>query len=122
MEFPEFKDRTYIYRAEVVKVIDGDTLDVRIDVGFDTHIYKRLRLLGVDTWELRGDEREKGLEAKYFVESRLKVSRNMIWVQTVMDGQGKYGRLLAWVWTETILGPNMLNKALLEHGHGVAID
>ena len=122
MKAPEFQERQYIYKAEVIRVIDGDTMDVRIDVGFDTHIYKRLRLLGVDTWEIRGEERERGLEAKYFVESRLKISRNSIWVQTIMDGEGKYGRLLAWVWTDTVLGPQNLNEALLENNHGTAVD
>ena len=114
---PELRLPDYTYRAEVVKVIDGDTIDVRIDVGFNTHIFKRLRLLGIDTWEIRGAEKEKGYKAKDFVLSRLKVSRNMVYVKTEMDGKGKYGRVLAWVWTNTINGPVSLNEGLKENGH-----
>jgi len=86
MEIPNFIKPTYTYKAEVVRVIDGDTFDVRLDVGFDTHIFKRIRLLGVDTWEIRGEERERGLIAKEFVETQIKISRGKIYVQTVMDG------------------------------------
>lgn len=115
---PEFKAPTYTYKAEVVRIIDGDTMDVRLDVGFDTHIFKRLRLLGVDTWELRGEEKEKGKLAKEFVESRMRISKNKCWVQTELDGEGKYGRVLAWVWTHRVTGPECLNEVLLAEGHG----
>lgn len=119
---PVFQKPTYTYKAKVVKVIDGDTIDVRLDVGFDTHIFKRLRLLGVDTWELRGDERERGLVAKEFVESRMRLCHNEVYVQTEMDGEGKYGRVLAWVWTENVSGITCLNEELIEYGHGTPID
>lgn len=122
MIVPDFQKPTYIYKAKVIRVIDGDTIDVRLDVGFDTHIFKRLRLLGIDTWELRGDEREQGLVAKEFVESRMRLSKDEVYVQTEMDGEGKYGRVLAWVWTESVVGETCLNEELLEYGHGTEID
>lgn len=56
------------YRARPTRVVDGDTIDVLIDVGFDIAFSARLRVLGVDTPEMRGDEREAGLIAKTFVE------------------------------------------------------
>ena len=118
-EFPEFQAPSYTYRAEVVKIVDGDTIDVRIDVGFSTYIYKRLRFLGINAWETRGDEREKGLLAKQRLENLITISRNKVYVQTVMDTTGKYGRVLAWVWTDTVNGPVCANKILLEEGHAV---
>ncbi len=120
MNFPEFQPPAYCYRAKVIKVVDGDTIDVQIDVGFDTHIYKRLRLLGVDTWELRGDEREKGLVAKERMEHL--VLEKDVFVQTEMDGEGKYGRVLAWVWLETESEHLNVNNLLIEEGHGTEID
>ena len=55
------------YQAELVKVLDGDTIDCYIDLGFDLKIKKRVRYMGIDTWESRTrdlDEKAKGLLAK----------------------------------------------------------
>ena len=55
------------YSAKVVRVVDGDTLDAEIDIGFDVFVKKRIRLYGIDTWESRTrdlEEKEKGLAAK----------------------------------------------------------
>ena len=57
----------YNYRAKLVKVVDGDTIDALIDVGFDIWVKKRIRYKGIDTWESRTrdlDEKKKGLAAK----------------------------------------------------------
>jgi len=119
MKVPEFKRPVYVYKAKVVKIVDGDTLDVLCDIGFKTQVFKRIRLLGIDTWEVRGSEREKGLIAKKFVEEKMaEVDYNVI-IQTEMDDVGKYGRVLAWVWTDTNIGVSCLNEQLLEGGHGV---
>ena len=117
MEFPPFEQPSYTYRAKVVKVIDGDTIDVELDVGFNTHIYKRLRFLGIDTWEVRGEEKPKGLIAKARLEEL--VQDQELYVQTVMDGEGKYGRVLAWLWIDTDNGMVNVNNLLLEEGHGL---
>lgn len=119
MDFPAFQQPVYSYRAKVVKVVDGDTVDVEIDVGFNTRIYKRLRFLGIDTWEVRGEEREKGLIAKARLEEL--VLNKHIYVQTEMDAEGKYGRVLAWLWVEADGGPVNINNLLFEEGHGTAI-
>ena len=57
----------YIYRAKLDRVVDGDTIDAMIDVGFDIWVKKRIRYMGIDTWESRTrdlDEKKKGLAAK----------------------------------------------------------
>ena len=117
----------YCYRAKVVKVVDGDTIDVDIDVGFYTTLRKRLRFLGIDTWEVRGVEKEKGLIAKQRLIELLDDVDNQVVVQTKMDATGKYGRVLAWVWTiketnwteskEHIIN---VNELLLKEGHGTS--
>lgn len=120
MIVPEFQYPTYTYKAEVVNIVDGDTIDVNLDVGFHTHIFKRLRFLGIDTYETRGDEREKGLIAKERLR-QLFAAAHAVYVQTEMDGTGKYGRVLAWVWVETVAGPNCVNAVLLDEGHGTPL-
>ena len=57
----------YTYKAKVTRVVDGDTVDALIDLGFDTHVKKRIRLYGMDAWESRTrnkEEKVKGLAAK----------------------------------------------------------
>ena len=59
----------YEYKATLVRVVDGDTCDALIDLGFNTWVKKRIRFMGVDTWESRTrnlEEKKKGLEAKAF--------------------------------------------------------
>jgi endonuclease YncB( thermonuclease family) len=110
----------YSYRCKVVRVVDGDTIDVDIDLGFAITARKRLRLYGVNTWETRGAERPRGLLAKEYVETLL-LSVKEVWVQTLMDAEGKYGRLLAWVWVLVegdFPGYVCLNTELLRLGHG----
>lgn len=111
---------SYVYRATVVNVVDGDTIDVDLDVGCHVKLRKRLRFLQVDTWEMRGEERDKGKLAKQYVEQQIQQANNQVFVQTVMDSEGKYGRLLAWVWIkqkdDSIIN---LNEQLVIEGHGV---
>lgn len=115
-----FEPPVYTYRVkEVVKVIDGDTIDVQLDIGFASYLRKRLRFLGVDTYEKRGEERELGLAAKARLEEIL-ASADNIYVQTVMDSRGKYGRVLAWLWVETAGELTLVNNQLIVEGHGVA--
>lgn len=115
-----FEPPVYTYRVkEVVKVVDGDTIDVQLDIGFASYLRKRLRFLGVDTYEKSGEDREKGLAAKARLEEILGAA-DKIYVQTVMDSQGKYGRLLAWVWVEVDGEVSLVNTQLITEGHGVA--
>ena len=117
MDAPVFTKPVYCYRVvEVVKVVDGDTIDVLLDVGFHTYLRKRLRFLKIDTWEVRGEEREQGLVAKARLIELLDES-DAVYVQTVMDARGKYGRVLAWLWTEKDSSMTNINEQLLIEGH-----
>lgn len=78
------------YKASVVKVVDGDTVDFDLDLGFYLKIRVRLRLAGIDTPEVRGTEKEAGLKAKAFVE-RLLGGATEIVVRTGKE-TGKFGR------------------------------
>jgi micrococcal nuclease len=82
----------YQYLATVDRVVDGDTFDVSVDVGFHVRMRMRLRLNGVDAYETRGPERPKGLEAKRFVQRRLPQGAAIL-IKTIK--LGKYGRYVA---------------------------
>jgi len=117
LDRPPFVHPAYTYKCKVIKVVDGDTLDVVIDVGFSTNITKRLRLFLIDAWEIRGVEKEKGLAAKKRLQEIVD-SATQVYVQTIMDSVGKYGRVLSWVWVETNKELSNVNETLLNEGHG----
>jgi len=95
-----------------------NTGDVDLDLGCHVWIHRRLRFLEVNAWETRGDERDRGLAAKAFVEQAIETADRVI-VQTEMDAEGKYGRLLAWVHLVDADGSSTcINKALIAEGHG----
>jgi micrococcal nuclease len=82
---------------EVVKVVDGDTIDVLIDLGFNLTKKERIRLAGIDTPESRTrnlEEKKMGLEAKEYLQNKLDNCKNLR-VKTEKDG--KYGRMLGWI-------------------------
>ena len=85
------------YQCKIVKIIDGDTVDVDIDLGFGVWLKKqRIRLYGIDTPESRTrdlEEKKYGLVAKEFVEAHLPVGSTRT-LTTVKDKTGKYGRIL----------------------------
>jgi len=83
------------YSAEVIRIVDGDTLDAEIDIGFDVFVKKRIRLFGIDTWESRTkdlEEKKKGLAAKARLEELLHKNGNKFLLQS--HELGKYGRVL----------------------------
>lgn len=87
----------YEYRAIVLKVIDGDTIDVDIDLGFGVWLKnQRIRFYGIDTPESRTsdlEEKQFGLLAKEFVEKHCQVGSNIV-IKSHLDDRGKYGRIL----------------------------
>jgi len=86
---------------EVKNVVDGDTIDVIIDLGFDILFASRVRLAGIDTPESRTtDKAEKalGLEAKEYLKKQLKDSKSVVIRTEKMDSSEKYGRILGWVY------------------------
>jgi len=110
-------DVPHWYRARVVKVVDADTIDVIVELGFNTQAHERLRWYRINAWETRGEEREKGLAAKAWVAAL--IDGKMVWIHTVAgnsvdsDKKGKYGRWLADVWFEG----KCLNDELVRLGY-----
>jgi len=108
----------YQYRATIIKVIDGDTVDVDLDLGFDVWLRnQRIRLYGIDTPESRTrDEEEKkfGLLAKHFVEEHCPVGERIILKTHKDDDRGKFGRILG----ELIVANGELNlNEMMVHKH-----
>lgn len=108
--------KLYFYNAIVSNIYDGDTIRANIDLGFDTWIFdQKLRLYGIDTPEIRGEERPLGLLARDFVSERIPVGTE-IQVMTQKDATGKYGRYLATIFFDS--GRN-LNEELIASGNAV---
>jgi micrococcal nuclease len=88
----------YIYRIkQVIKVVDGDTIDAAIDLGFDISLTKRIRLAGVDTPESRTtdkNEKKLGLEVKEWLKKKLEGQTDIIVKTELPDSTEKYGRIL----------------------------
>jgi micrococcal nuclease len=84
----------YEYIARINKVVDGDTIDFIVDLGFGILNKIRVRLLNIDTWEVRGPNKEKGLKAKKRVQEIFEQNPFCV-IQTYKDKRGKYGRYLA---------------------------
>ena len=91
------------YVREVKNVVDGDTIDVVIDLGFNVLFEQRVRLAGIDTPESRTtDKMEKalGLEAKEYLKKHVKAAKNIVIRTEKMDSSEKYGRILGWVYLD----------------------
>jgi len=91
----------YEYRVKkVIKVVDGDTIDVEIDLGFDISITQRVRLAGIDTPESRTKdpaEKELGLEVKELLKHKLEEAETIVIKTEKPDSTGKFGRVLGWL-------------------------
>ena len=112
----------YIYRAKLDRVVDGDTIDAMIDVGFDIWVKKRIRYMGIDTWESRTrdlDEKKKGMAAKYRnLELLEKVSAKSGYFRLKSHGVGKYGRVLGEIFIQDEDGKSIcINEQLKVEGH-----
>lgn len=113
----------YRYGAKLLRVVDGDTADVMIDLGFDVWTKARLRFKGVDTWEKRTrnlEEKAKGILASKFTEEHLKLNDGKFIIQSY--GTGKYGRVLAEIFVKINGEETSLNKLLIENGHAYVYD
>ena len=106
----------YEYRIERInRIIDGDTLDVAIDVGFHITINQRTRLGGIDAPGTRTrdlQEKEKGLEAKEWLERKLDTTEPL---KIRTEKEDKYGRILGWIF----IGDDeiSINSHMLEEGY-----
>ena len=117
----------YIYRAKLDRVVDGDTVDALIDVGFDIWFKKRIRFKGLDTWESRTrnlEEKALGLKAKARTKELLeKVSSKSGYFRIKSYGLGKYGRVLAEVFIMDKDGKQWnVNETLISEGHAYIYD
>lgn len=115
----QLKSSRYFYSAFVISAYDGDTVTLNIDLGFKITKRENVRLYGIDSPELRGDEREKGIIARDSI--RKLILNRSVYVQTVKDKKGKYGRLLATLWLpqddENVLN---VNDWMVINGYAVA--
>ena len=109
----------YEYNAELRRVVDGDTVDVTIDCGFNMHVKERVRLYGINTPESRTrdlEEKKRGLAAKDRLIEILESFGDKFVIKTSVDKKGKFGRLLG-----ELVNPDNeeqnANKMLLEEGH-----
>ena len=104
------------YVKEVKKVVDGDTIDADIDLGFDISFSSRVRLAGIDTPESRTvDKLEKqlGLESKAYLKNAIDSAKTVVIKTEKMDSSEKYGRILGWVFldgSEVSINQKMINE------------
>ena len=107
----------FVYNAKLDRVVDGDTCDALIDLGFNTFVKKRIRFVGVDTWESRTrnkEEKVKGLEAKAYTKDKLMNSDDGKFTLKSY-GTGKYGRVLGEIFLKG--EESSLNDLLKINGH-----
>jgi len=111
------------YKAKVVRVIDGDTIEVLIDLGFYLTIREKVRLAGINAYEIKlgktttAEDKSKGLEAKTFLENML--TDKEVTLQTIKI-RGKYGRFIA----NMFLNDNgiNINDLLIQKGYAIKVD
>ena len=112
----------YEYRCKVVHIVDGDTVDVDIDLGFGVWMKKqRIRLYGIDTPESRTrdlEEKKYGLAAKKFLTGMLDDEAGII-LKTYKDKEGKFGRILGELWRTTNYADQSINEYMIEKYHAV---
>lgn len=124
----------YEYMATILRVVDGDTVDVMLDLGLEVHIKQRLRLWGINAPEKRGSSRSAGIAAMYHLVDLLNMYRidrqktqpndssgQKILVRTYKDKKGKYGRYLAELIGMSIVDGSRinLNEEMIASGNAV---
>ena len=125
---PPSRKSCYNFRVvSIDKVLDGDTIDVTIDLGFDLYKKERVRVAGVDTPEKRTrdlEEKALGLDATYWLKQKLEDTisgEDELTIRTeLVGGMGKYGRLLGWLYIgeDTV----SLNEQMITEGYAWAYD
>ena len=126
---PPSRKSCYNFRVtEIVKVLDGDTIDVLIDLGFDLFKKERVRIAGVDTPEKRTrdlEEKALGIDATNWLKKKLEDTiageGDELTIRTeLVGGTGKYGRLLGWLYiNEDLIS---LNEQMITEGYAWAYD
>jgi micrococcal nuclease len=106
------------YVRKVENIVDGDTIDVLIDLGFDILFQSRVRLAGIDTPESRTKdlaEKALGLESKEYLKKYLKDAKSVVIKTEKMDSSEKYGRILGWVYVNG--DTESLNDKMINDGY-----
>lgn len=110
----------YTYKAKLLRIVDGDTVDAEIDLGFGVFMKQRIRLYGINTPESRTrdlEEKERGLAAKARLTEIL--GKDFI-IETILNKRGKFGRILGTLHVEQEDGSRKnINQTLVEEGHAV---
>ena len=117
----------YTYKIKLDRVIDGDTIDANIDLGFDISTKKRIRFMGINTPESRTrdlEEKARGLAAKDRVKQLLEGAKE---ITLQSHGVGKYGRCLGELFVDVVDGKEKMtlesiNELLIKEGHAVEYD
>ena len=125
---PPSRKSCYNFRViSIDKVVDGDTIDVTIDLGFDLYKKERVRVAGVDTPEKRTrnlEEKALGLDATAWIKNKLEGAvdgDDDLIIRTELDGGvGKYGRLLGWLYIGD--AAVSLNEKMIDEGYAWAYD
>ena len=125
---PPSRKSCYNFRVtEVTKVVDGDTIDVVIDLGFDIYKHERVRIAGIDTPEKRTrdlEEKALGIDAtnwmKYTLEDTIAGESELTIRTELKGGMGKYGRLLGWLYVGD--SEISLNEQMIEEGYAWEYD
>jgi micrococcal nuclease len=121
----------YIYRIKsVLKVVDGDTIDAAIDLGFDISLTKRIRLAGVDTPESRttdANEKKLGLEVKEWLKKKLEGQTDIIVKTELPDSTEKYGRILGHLFigdkeVSAVNKKKSVNQMMIDEGYAWEYD
>ena len=125
---PPNRKSCYNFRVvEINRVLDGDTIDVTIDLGFDLYKKERVRVAGVDTPEKRTrnlEEKELGIDATNWLKEKLEGAvagdDDLVIRTELVGGVGKYGRLLGWLYIGT--DELSLNEQMITEGYAHAYD
>ena len=125
---PPNRKSCYNFRVvEINRALDGDTIDVTIDLGFDLYKKERVRVAGVDTPEKRTrdlEEKALGIDATNWLKEKLEGAisgdDDLVIRTELVGGVGKYGRLLGWLYIGT--DELSLNEAMIEEGYAWAYD
>jgi micrococcal nuclease len=108
----------YEYSCEVKRVVDGDTVDVILDLGFDILYKSRVRLYGIDTPESRTrnkDEKARGKMAKAFLEDAINNGNTVVIQTKLKDSRGKFGRVLG----DVVVDGVNINQSMVDNHHAV---
>ena len=125
---PPSRKSCYNFRVtEINRVVDGDTIDVTIDLGFDLYKKERVRVAGVDTPEKRTrdlEEKALGIDATNWIKEKLKDAidgdDDLIIRTELVGGTGKYGRLLGWLYIGD--GSLSINEQMITEGYAFPYD